>query len=60
MTGHSYNLNLLAKLMVLLEQIHLDIVAIAEVILLQLSDEQVSSLDRVAPRPSPLSSGRSY
>ena len=47
-----YNLNLHAKLIVLLHQIlfNLAIVAIAEAILMQIFAEQVPSLHRVAPR----------
>ena len=51
MTRDLYNLNLLAKLMVLRRQILLSlaIAAIAEVILMRTSAEQVPSLQRVAP-----------
>ena len=47
-----YNLNLHAKLIVLLHQIlfNLAIVAIAEAILMQIFAEQVPSMHRVAPR----------
>ena len=47
-----YNLNLLAKLMVLLYQIlfNLAVAAVAEAILMQTSAEQVPSLHRVALR----------
>ena len=47
-----YNLNLFAKVMVLLHQIlfNLAIAAIAEAILIRTSAEQVPSLHRVAPR----------
>ena len=49
MTRDLYNLNLLAKLMVLLHQI-LFTLAIAEVILVRISAEQVQSLHMVTPR----------
>ena len=52
MTSDLYNLNLLAKLMVLLRQILfiLAITAIAETILMRNSAEQVPSLGRVTPK----------
>ena len=51
-TRDLYNLNLLAKLTVLLRQtlFTVAIAAIAEANLLRISAEQVRSLDRVAPR----------
>ena len=51
-TRDLHNLNLLAKLMVLLHQIlfHLATAGITEAILMQISAEQVSSLHRVAPK----------
>ena len=47
-----YSLNLLSKLMVLLQQILLDqaIAAITETVLMQISTEQVPSLHRIASR----------
>ena len=52
MTGDLYNLNSLAKLMVLLCHVLLNmaIAADAEAILVQISAEQVQSFHRVAPR----------
>ena len=51
-TRNLYDLNLLAKLMVLHLQIHfhLTIAAIAEAILMRMSSEQVPSLHGVTPR----------
>ena len=51
MTRDLYNFNLLAKLMVLLREIliNLAIAAIAEAILMWISAEQVPSLHRVVP-----------
>ena len=51
-TRDLYNLNLLAKLKVLLSQILFNLVnaAIAEAILMQISAEQMPSIQRVAPR----------
>ena len=51
-TKHLYNLNLLAKLMVLLSQILFNLATadIAEAILMQISAEQVPSMHRGAPR----------
>ena len=48
MTGNLYSL--LAKLMVLYARFCLAIAAIAEAILMRISDEQVPFLQRVAPR----------
>ena len=55
-TRYLYNLNLLAKLMVLYHQIpfNVAIAAIAEAILMRTSAEQVPSLHRVAPSVDPL------
>ena len=52
MISDSYNMNLLAKLMVFLCRIlfNLATAAIAEAILMRISAEQVPSLHRVAPR----------
>ena len=52
MTRDLYNLNLFAKVMVLLHQIlfNLAIAAVAEAILMQISAEQVPSIYRVAPK----------
>ena len=52
MTRDLYNLNMLAKLMVLLRQIqfNLAIAAIAETNLMRISVEQVLSWHRIAPR----------
>ena len=51
-----YNLNVLAKLMVLFHQILFSLAsaAIAEAVLMQISVEQVPSLHKVAPRYSKL------
>ena len=50
-TKDLYNLNLFAKLMVLLCRVwfNLAIAAIAEAILMQISAQQVPSLHRIAP-----------